>query len=147
MFVAFQAAMTVGRLAADRVLDRLGPVAVLRAGSVAIAVGSGLGLLVGHPVSVVVGFALAGLGAAPLFPVVFHAAGNLPGLATGHGVAVVAWASRVGFLVMPPLIGLVADALSVRAALAAVPVAGALLALLAGAERTGASPTPTGRPA
>lgn len=142
VFVAFQAAMTTGRLVADRLVDRLGPVAVLRLGSTAIAAGAGAGLLIGHPVSVVAGFAVAGLGAAPLFPVVFHAAGNLPGLSTGHGVAVVAWASRLGFLVVPPLVGLVGDAVSVRAGLAVVPVAGALLVGLAGAVRpvTASSP-------
>ena len=135
VFVAFQAAMTAGRLRADRVVDRLGPVAVLRAGSGLITLGSAGGLLIGTPASVVAGFAIAGLGAAPLFPVVFHAAGNLPGLATGHGVAVVAWASRLGFLVVPPLVGLVGDAISVRAGLAVVPFAGALLVALAGVVR------------
>jgi MFS family permease len=135
VFVAFQASMTLGRLVADRGVDRFGPAAVLRGGSSAVVLGAGMGLLVGHPASVVAGFAVAGLGAAPLFPVVFQAAGNLPGLATGHGVAVVAWASRVGFLVVPPLVGLAADAVSVRAALAVVPLAGLLLVLLAGATR------------
>jgi MFS family permease len=132
VFVAFQSAMTAGRLLADRVVDRLGPVTVLRAGSVLVAVGAGLGLLAGTPAAVVAGFAVAGLGAAPLFPVVFHAAGNLPGLATGHGVAVVAWASRLGFLVVPPLVGLVADAASVRTGLAVVPAAGVALLGLVG---------------
>jgi fucose permease len=135
VFVAFQAAMTAGRLLADRVVDRLGSEAVLRAGSALIVVGASVGLLVGTPASVIAGFAVAGLGAAPLFPVVFHAAGNLPGLSTGHGVAVVAWASRLGFLVVPPLVGLVGDAVSVRAGLAVVPAAGLLLVLLAGAVR------------
>ncbi len=136
VFVAFQAAMTVGRLLADRVVDRLGSTAVLRTGSALVAVGASVGLLVGTPASVIAGFAVAGLGAAPLFPVVFHAAGNLPGLSTGHGVAAVAWASRLGFLVVPPLVGLVGDAVSVRAALAVVPVAGLLLVLLAGTVRS-----------
>lgn len=132
VFVAFQAAMTGGRLVADRAVDRHGPVRVLRAGAALVALGSGLGLLVGTTASVVAGFALAGVGAAPLFPVVFHAAGNLPGLSTGHGVAVVAWASRLGFLVVPPLVGLVADAASVRTGLAVVPLAGlALVPLVA----------------
>lgn len=135
VFVAFQAAMTVGRLRADRLVDRFGSEAVLRAGSALIVLGATVGLLVGTPASVVAGFAVAGLGAAPLFPVVFHAAGNLPGVRTGHGVAAVAWASRLGFLVVPPLVGLVGDAVSVRAGLAVVPVAGLALLALAGTVR------------
>lgn len=140
VFVAFQAAMTGGRLVADRAVDRFGPVRVLRAGAGLVAAGAGVGLLVGTPVAVVAGFTLAGLGAAPLFPVVFHAAGNLPGLATGHGVATVAWASRVGFLVVPPLVGLVADAASVRAGLAVVPLAGLALVPLVAVVGRGRSP-------
>jgi len=135
VFVAFQAAMTAGRLLADRLVDRLGSEAVLRAGSALIVVGPGLGLLVGRPASVIVGFAVGGLGAAPLFPVVFHAAGNLPGLGTGHGVAAVAWASRLGFLVVPPIVGVIGDSVSVRWGLAVVPLAGIALVLLAGAVR------------
>lgn len=133
VFVAFQSAMTVGRLLADRAVDRFGPVAVLRLGGGLVALGAGAGLLVGRPVAVVAGFAVAGFGAAPLFPVVFHAAGNLPGLSTGHGVAVVAWASRLGFLVVPPLVGVVADAASVRTGMAVVPLAGLVLLGLVGA--------------
>jgi MFS family permease len=116
-FLAFQSAMTVGRLAGDRVVDRIGPVTAVRAGGATVAVGMSLGLLVGEPPAVVAGFAVAGFGAAPLFPLVFHTAGNLPGVSTGHGVAVVAWMSRLGFLVVPPLVGAVADATSLRTGL------------------------------
>ena len=135
LFLAFMSAMTVSRLTADRVADRWGPERMLRLAGIAIAAGTAIGLLVGHPVSAVAGFAVAGWGAGPIFPTVFHAAGNLPGVPSGHGVAAVAWASRLGFLVVPPLVGVLGDALTVQAALAVVPVAGAVLALLAGAVR------------
>jgi fucose permease len=135
VFLAFQSAMTVGRLVGDRVVDRFGAVAVVRAGGALTLTGVGVGLAIGEPVAVVVGFALAGLGTAPLFPLVFHAAGELPGISTGHGVAAVAWMGRVGFLVTPPLVGAVGDAASVRLGLTVVPVAGLLVVLLASVLR------------
>jgi MFS family permease len=132
VFIAFQVSMVVGRLLGDRIVDRYGEAAVVRAGALVTAAAVGAGLLVGEPASIIAGFAVAGLGAASLFPVVFHAAGNLPGVSTGHGVAVVGWMSRMGFLVVPPLVGAVGDASSLRAGLVLAPVAGLAIAALAG---------------
>ena len=51
-------------------------------------------------------------------------------LATGAGLTVVSWLLRIGFLVSPPIVGLVADATSLRAGLLVVPLAA--LVILAG---------------
>jgi fucose permease len=135
VFIAFQATMTVSRLFGDRVVDRYGDARVVRVGGLLVAVAVAAGLALDHPVTVVVGFAVAGLGVASLFPIVFHAAGNLPGVSTGHGVAVVAWMSRVGFLIVPPVVGAVGDAASLRSGLLLVPAAGLAIAALAGTLR------------
>lgn len=131
VFIGFQSAMTLSRLTGDRLVDRYGAVAVVRGGALVATGGVGLGLAIGEPASVIVGFALAALGTGTLFPLVFHAAGNLPGVSTGHGVAVAAWMSRIGFLVVPPVVGLVGDAVDLRTGLVVVPVAALVVALLA----------------
>jgi MFS family permease len=77
------------------------------------------------------GFAAAGLGVATLIPAVYHAADELPGLRRGSGLAVINWLLRIGFLLSPLVIGILADAFSLRVALLAVVVAG-LGALLLG---------------
>ena len=133
VYVVFQAAMTAGRLVGDRALDRWGPVRVVRAGTLAGGAAVGLGLASGQAWATVAGFGVAGLGAATLFPVVYQAAGELPGVRTGHGVAFMAWVGRAGFLVTPPLVGALGDATSLRAALAVVPVACLVAAASAGA--------------
>ena len=142
-YLGFQACMTVSRLVGDRLVDRFGEVAVARAGGLLTAGAISVGLLVGRPVTVSLAFAVAGLGMASVFPLAFHAAGNLPGVSTGHGVAVVAWVARIGFLLAPPLVGTVGDAVNLRLGLAVVPAAGALIALLAGTVRSEPEP---GRP-
>lgn len=134
-FVALQVAMTIGRLTGDRVVDRYGQRRVARVGGVLVAVGLGLTLAVPSLTTTLVGFALAGLGVATLIPAVYHAADELPGLASGSGLTAINWLLRIGFLVSPLLIGVLADLTSLRAALLAVVVAGVVTVLLSGALR------------
>jgi MFS family permease len=123
-FVAMSAAMTIGRLTGDRAVDRFGQRRVVRAGGALTAGGMGLALAVPSIPTTVLGFALAGLGVATLVPAVYHAADELPGLRRGLGLAVVNWLLRIGFLVSPLLIGVLADAFSLRVALLTVVLAG-----------------------
>ena len=123
-FVALSAAMTVGRLTGDRAVDRFGQRRVVRVGGALTAAGMGLALALPTIATTVLGFALAGLGVATLIPAVYHAADELPGLRRGLGLAVVNWLLRIGFLVSPPLVGVLADASSLRVALLTVVLAG-----------------------
>lgn len=109
--------MTLGRLTGDRVVDRFGQRRVARVGGIGIVLGIGLALVVPSVVTTLAGFALAGLGVATLVTAVMHTADQLPGLPAGVGLTVVSWLLRVGFLVSPTLIGLVADRTSLRIAL------------------------------
>ncbi|MUL43473.1 MFS transporter [Streptomonospora sp. PA3] len=129
-FVACQAMMTVGRLTGDRITDRFGAVAVARTGALLSAAGMALALATSAPLGAIVGFGLMGLGVATLFPLSLAAAGEIPGLGGGHGVALAAWLARLGFLGVPPLIGVVADAVSLTAGLWMIPVAGLVAAVL-----------------
>ena len=135
-FVAFQVLMTVGRIGGDRVVDRFGPVRVARIGALVAAVSLALALVVAHPVAAVVGWGLAGLGVATLFPLAFSAAGAVPGVRPGDGIAVVGFLARLGFLATPPVIGAVADASTVGTGLVVVPVAALGAALLARSLRS-----------
>lgn len=128
-YVAFMVAMTAARLVGDRVVDRFGAAAVVRAGGLASALALGIGLAVDTPAAVIVAFAVLGVGAAPAFPAAFTAAERLPGLSPGAGVAAVSLIGRSGFLLAPIVVGLVADAASLRSAL--LVTVGAALAVVA----------------
>ena len=144
-FVALSAAMTVGRLTGDRLVDRFGQRRVARGGGALVAAGMGLALAVPSVATTLVGFALAGLGVATLVPAVYAAADALPGLRPGTGLTLVNWLLRIGFLVSAPLIGMLADALSLRAALLTVVVAGLVtLGLGRVLRRAVAEPVPAG---
>jgi hypothetical protein len=78
----------------------------------------------------------AGLGV--VVPVLFRAAGTTPGVSASVGVAAASSIGWLGFLAGPPMIGFVAGAVGLRAALVIVVVAIIALVFLAGAApRTG----------
>lgn len=119
-FVLAQSGMVVGRTFGDRMVDRVGPVTVARTGFLLGAVGVGTAAVGPIPPVVLLGFLVGGLGVATLYPLVMVAAGEIPGVRSGDGIAVASWMSRAGFLVGPPLIGIVADVAGLRLALLAV---------------------------
>ncbi len=125
----------VGRLVGDGLVDRFGQRAVARMGGAIAAIGMGLALAFPTVPGTLLGFAAAGFGVATLVPAAMHAADALPGLRPGTGLMVVTWLMRLGFLLSPPLIGLISEATDLRTALLVVPVAGILVIALSGVLR------------
>ncbi|WP_406357023.1 MFS transporter [Streptomyces sp. NBC_01635] len=131
-FIALVGAQFVGRILGDRLVDRFGQRAVARAGGFIAAAGMGLALAVPTVPGTILGFAAAGFGVATLVPAAMHEADELPGLKPGSGLTIVSWLMRLGFLLSPPVVGLVADEAGLRLGLLVVPLAGALVVVLAG---------------
>jgi MFS family permease len=126
-YAGFSLAMGIGRLYGDTLSARYSARRILITGSLTAAGGLGLALLIREPLLVIGGFSLAGLGYACLVPVLYSRAVALPGLVPGSSIAAIAGAGYAGFLLGPPLIGLLAEATSLPAGLSLV----ALLAVLA----------------
>jgi fucose permease len=114
----FTAGMTVGRVAGDWVNHRIGAVALLRRGALLTGVPLGAMLLIGQPAVALVGLFLVGLGVANGVPLMFSAAGRQPDTPPGPGIAAVSSMGSLGFLAGPPVIGVLADTLSLPWALA-----------------------------
>ena len=88
-------------------------------------------IVVATPAAFVVACSLSGLGVATLFPAAMRAAARLPGVTPAMGVALVSWFSRVGFVLSPLLVGLIAGRNDVRAGLAVVVGAAVVLVIVA----------------
>ncbi|MBV1939457.1 MFS transporter [Streptomyces sp. BV286] len=131
-YIALVGAQFIGRSIGDRLVDRFGQRTVARAGGLVAAVGMGLALAVPTVPGTILGFAAAGFGVATLVPAAMHEADELPGLKPGSGLAIVSWLMRLGFLLSPPVVGLVADATDLRVGLLVVPLAGLLVLVFAG---------------
>jgi fucose permease len=134
VYGVFVAAMTIGRLAGVRVLDRFGRVPVLR-GSAALAA-VGLLLFIFVPVLWVdlLGVVLWGLGACLGFPVGMSAAADDPHKAAAR-VSAVASIGYLAFLVGPPTIGFLGNQFGILLALLLVLVLVAMSGLVSFSAR------------
>ncbi len=121
----------IGRLLGDPMTDRWGREPVARSGGLLIAVGFLLAMAAPGYALAFVGFGLAGLGCATLVPVAFAAAGRIPRLPHGTGIAILGWLMRIGFLATSPAIGAFSDATDLRLALTIPLTAGLTAALIA----------------
>lgn len=130
-FGAFSFAMALGRFAGDAIVARLGRRPTLAAGAVVATCALVVALVVPAVWASFAGFACVGLGLANVIPVTFSIAGRMRGLEAGVGLAGVSTVGYAGFLVGPPLIGFVSDAVGLRLALGLVALGIAAIALLA----------------
>lgn len=132
-YAAFSGAMALARFAGDALRERFAEHRLLATGAGMAALAMAVVLLAATPVVAFVGFVLVGAGLAPVAPVLFNAATRVPGISRAAAIAAVTSIGYSGFLVGPPLIGGLAQAFSLTAALSVVVVAALLLAL--GARR------------
>ncbi|MFE6926248.1 MFS transporter [Nocardia sp. NPDC057663] len=131
-FGAFSATMTLGRFLADRVSGAIGPVAIVRFGSLLAA--AGLGVVIASPwlPLTLAGWAMCGLGLAGGVPQIFTAAGNLGGTTAATDMSRVFTIGYLGLLAGPAVIGWLTAVIPLTAALA-VPLV-LTLACAAGAK-------------
>jgi fucose permease len=137
----FTAGMTAGRIVGDWVNHRIGAVALLRWGALLTGVPLGAMLLIGQPAAALIGLFLVGLGVSNGVPLMFSAAGRQPDTPPGPGIAAVSSMGSLGFLAGPPVIGFVADAISLPWALAML-ILGAIVVFALARRAAGRSEAP-----
>jgi fucose permease len=131
----FSLAEATGRLLGDRATLVFGASRLARRAALIAAAGFALVLAVKVPILAAVGLLATGLGIAVLFPLTLRAAAAQPG-GSGPAIAAVSSFGYVGFVVGPPLIGGIAEIVSLRAALLIVLVTCVAAAALSGQVRT-----------
>jgi MFS family permease len=118
--------MAIFRLLGDAINQRLGAVRTLRVGAISAIAGLSAMVLAQSSNVALAGLALIGAGFSVIVPLVFAAGGRASWQAPSAGIALISGSGYIGFLFGPPLIGFLAEALSLRVALG-------LLVLLSGA--------------
>jgi MFS family permease len=126
-YAAFSLAMGTGRLLADGVWQRWGPVLLLRRFPLLAAAGFAVALAIGTAPAAIVGFAVLGLGLSVASPTLFRAAAGQPGVATGPALATVSAIGYTGFLAGPPIVGGLAQLTSLRLACGVFVLSGLLV--------------------
>lgn len=130
-YIAGMAAMTLGRFIADRFITRFDAAAVLRVSGASIVAGLLIATAFPYLITATLGFLLVGLGMSTVVPICYSAAGRHPRLSPATAITVVSSISFIGFMVGPPLIGLMAQALTLRVALAIAASFGLLIIVFA----------------
>ena len=141
----FTGGMTVGRVVGDWVNRRIGAVALLRWGALLTGAPLGAMLLIGQPAAALIGLFVVGLGVANGVPLMFSAAGRQPDMPPGPGIAAVSSMGSLGFLAGPPVIGVLADAISLPWALATLIGGAAVVVALARRATSRTQPEPERR--
>ena len=113
----FLGAVTLGRLAGDRLVSSFGAVRVFRAGAVVAGAGFGRALFLDTPLAGLVGLGLRGAGIANAMPLHIAAGGNPPGETPATAAARVSTLGYLGSFVGPVLVGGLASATSLPLAL------------------------------
>lgn len=107
-YAAFALAMTLARLVGDRFVARLGIRRALVSGALVTAAGMTMAAW-GHSLALVIaGFAIAGVGAANIVPILFTLAGRQKVMPTSHAMAATSALGYLGVFVGPALVGYVA---------------------------------------
>lgn len=119
-YACFSIAMATGRLTGDRLMARRGPIWAVRAGAGLAAGGFLLAACTPWTLTALCGFVLIGLGASNIVPVLFSAAGRLPGTSPAIAIATATTLGYAGLVGGPALIGFVSQASSLPVAFASV---------------------------
>lgn len=139
----FSLSMATTRFAGDAFVRRLGPTRVLGGGATLAGAGIAVACAVPSPLVVTAGLTLAGFGQANVVPLLFSAAGRVPGVDAGAGIAMAATMGYGAFVLGPSAIGFLADAVGLRLAL--LVLVGCALAIAACARAVERRPAPDGR--
>lgn len=131
-FTVFCLTMTIFRFFGDKLVDRLGARAILMGGGTLSALGIFGTLMAQSPEVALIFYALVGVGFACLVPVVFSSAGREAQGSASTAIAGVATLGYFGFVIAPPIIGQLADLISLRMALMLPVVLSLLIVVLAG---------------
>jgi MFS family permease len=129
-FVAYMTAMTLGRLTGDRFANRFGIRTMLTYSGLLIGSGLAMATLLPWPLTAGLGFILTGFGVSCVVPMVFSMAGRSVGMTSGSAIASVSTVAYLGFLMVPPLVGSVAQMAGIRGAFAMMAGFGVLITIL-----------------
>jgi MFS family permease len=137
-FICFSTTMVTGRFLGDRLAHKFGPGKMLFSGGLIAGLGLATGLFIGGIGGEIFGWTFLGAGMCIVIPMIYSEAGTIAihkfsgTIAPSEAVATVSGISYFGFVVGPPIMGYISEAITLRWAML-VP-AGLGLALAAGSR-------------
>ena len=137
-YICFSITMVTGRFLGDRLAHKFGPGQLLFFGGLIAGSGLASGLLVGGIGGEIFGWTLLGMGMCIVIPMIYSEAGTIAihkfsgTIAPSEAVATVSGISYFGFVIGPPIMGYISEAITLRWAMLVPAALG--LALAAGSR-------------
>jgi len=131
-YVAFTSTMAFGRFVGDSLVTKFGIKRMLQISGSVITSGLLLAVIFPYLPTATAGFFLVGFGVSSVVPIVYGLAGKSTTMSAGAALAAVSTIGFLGFLIGPPLIGFIAQAISLRWSFTLIAILGFGTALLAG---------------
>ena len=119
-FIAYSFTMVLGRFFGDQLATKFGASRLLKIGGLIGGFGLAGGLVMGGTAGVIIGWFLFGLALSTVIPLLFSAAGSMANkrfagtISPAEAVAQISGISYFGFIVGPPLMGFLADVITLR---------------------------------
>jgi MFS family permease len=119
-YIAFSFTMVVGRFFGDQLATKFGSQRILKVGGVIGGLGLAGGLAIGGSFGVILGWFLFGAALSSVIPLLFSAAGSMANkrfagaISPAEAVAMISGISYFGFVIGPPMMGFIADAITLR---------------------------------
>jgi MFS family permease len=131
-YTAFMLTMASGRFIADRIVHRFGFTTTIRLSGILIAAGLGIAVSFPYITTAITGFLIVGFGVSSVVPLVYSQAGKSRTVSPGMALAAVSSIGFLGFLIGPPLIGIVAGFFSLRISFLIIAIIGLIVVFIAG---------------
>lgn len=128
--VIFLVAVTAGRFFGDRIVNQIGIKKVLRLSGIFIFCGLAIAVALPYLFTAAVGYVLIGFGVSCVVPMVFSLAGKSKNMSSSSALASISTVGYMGFIIIPPFVGYVAKAASLRLSFGIVTLFGALIVYL-----------------
>jgi len=128
--MSFSLSMVLARLFGDRLRGHVGDPGLLRIGSLVSLIGCALIVFTAQVAFSIIGFIFCGLGLATIVPIAYSRAGNTVGIEPALGISMVTTIGYSGFIIGPPLMGLIADKYDLQSAFGFVIILFVMMLLL-----------------
>ena len=129
-FVVYMVFMTMGRFGGDKIVHKIGIVNIIKFSGLMIFFGLLLVALLPYKSVIFPSFAFVGLGVSCIVPLIFSLAGRDKTVNSGTRVASISTIGYLGFLVVPPSVGYLAHATSLRWAFGVLSFLGLMIFIL-----------------
>jgi MFS family permease len=119
-YIFFNIGMVGGRFAGDYIMEKFGTFKILFRAGLTTGIGLTAGILIGNIYSQIFAWLAIGVGMSVVIPAVFSTGANIARerysgeIAPAQAVAVVSGIAYFGFMVAPPTIGYIAEAITLR---------------------------------